>query len=59
MEKKIEIIFKLTDINIFLKISDSSSALFRTDLMCIITLCKVNIFSIGKESSETTLIFAN
>ena len=33
-------------------------SLFRTDLTCIITLCKVNIFPIGKESEESALIFA-
>ena len=33
-------------------------SLFRIDLISIITLWKVNIFSIGKESEESALIFA-
>ena len=33
-------------------------SIFRTDLMSVITLCKVKIVSIGKKSYESTLIFA-
>ena len=46
--------------SIFLKIPYNSSDFYlflKTDLMSIIT-CKFNIFSIGKESIELTLIFA-